>query len=396
VVASAEIYNYKRILERTLDIIRDSEICEENKKSIADFHDYCVAEGLSIARIIKYLATLRKIAALLRKPFTHGTKEDILELVRRIESASYSDWTKHDYKVIIKIFWRWLKKAEEYPSEVKWIKASVRNNHKLPEELMTQEEVTALADAAPHPRDKALLLVLYESGCRIGEVLSLKIKNVQFDEYGAQLIVNGKTGWRRVRVIASAPKLASWIDSHPCKQDPNAPLWVSLGTRNRNSALRYNAAKTLLKEIAKKAGIRKRVYPHLFRHSRATHLANKLTEAQLKQLFGWVQSSDMASVYVHLSGRDVDDALLKLHGIKNDEENREEKFKLITCSRCRAKNSPSAKFCNACGLALDMKIAINLDDARMKADKLMTELVKRPEMLDMLVEALEKMKPKES
>jgi len=69
--------------------------------------------------------------------------------------------------VIIKIFWRWLKKTQEYPNEVKGINASVRNNHKLPEELLTQEEVTALADAAFHPRDKALLLVLYESGCRV-------------------------------------------------------------------------------------------------------------------------------------------------------------------------------------------------------------------------------------
>ena len=395
-VASAEIYNYKRILERTLDIIRDAEICEVNKKSIADFHDYCVAEGLSIARIIKYVATLKRIATLLGKPFIQATKEDILELVRKIESANYSDWTKHDYKVIIKILWRWLKKTEEYPDEVKWIKASVRNSHKLPEELLTQEEVTALADAAFHPRDKALVLVLYESGCRIGEVLSLNIKNVQFDEYGAQLIVNGKTGWRRVRVIASAPKLASWIDSHPCKQNPDAPLWVSLGTRNRNSVLRYNAAKALLKEIAKKAGVKKRIYPHLFRHSRATHLANKLTEAQLKQLFGWVQSSDMASVYVHLSGRDVDDALLKLHGIKNNEEDREEKFKLITCSRCKAKNSPSAKFCNACGLGLDVKFVMKIDDARMKADNLMTELVKRPEVLGMLIKALEKMRAEQS
>jgi integrase/recombinase XerD len=59
-------------------------------------------------------------------------------------------------------------------------------------ELLTEEAVKGLAEAAGNPRDRALVLVLYESGCRAGEILSLSIKNVQFDEYGAQLIVSGK------------------------------------------------------------------------------------------------------------------------------------------------------------------------------------------------------------
>lgn len=64
----------------------------------------------------------------------------------------------------------------------------------------------------------------------------------------------------------------------------------------------------LFKKAARKTKIRKRCNPHIFRHSRATLLAQHLTEAQLKQVFGWTQSSKMASVYVHLSGRDNDDA----------------------------------------------------------------------------------------
>jgi len=128
---------------------------------------------------------------------------------------------------------------------------------------------------------------------------------------------------RRVRVIASAPKLQQWIENHPLKEDPNAPLWVTIGTNSKNKVLNYATAKTVLKKLAKKAGIKKRIYPHLFRHSRATHLANHLTEAQMNQYFGWVQGSKMASIYVHLSGRDVVHALLKLNGMKVDEEEEE-------------------------------------------------------------------------
>ncbi|MEM2613605.1 MAG: hypothetical protein QXO15_05170 [Nitrososphaerota archaeon] len=60
------------------------------------------------------------------------------------------------------------------------------------------------------------------------------------------------------------------IYNHPLRENPDAPFWISIGTRNRNSPLTYGAVRTLLKLLARKAGIKKRVYPHLFRHSRAT------------------------------------------------------------------------------------------------------------------------------
>ncbi len=72
-------------------------------------------------------------------------------------------------------------------------------------------------------------------------------------------------------------------------------------------------------KISRKAGINKKIHPHLFRHSRATYMANYLTEAQMNQYFGWVQGSGMPAVYVHLSGRDVDDAILKANGFTKPE-----------------------------------------------------------------------------
>ena len=82
----------------------------------------------------------------------------------------------------------------------------------------------------------------------------------------------------------------------------------------RNKLLTYNGARGILIRLASRAGIKKRVNPHGFRHARATNLADHLTEAQMNEYLGWVQSPKMTSIYVHLSGRDVDKALLKLHG----------------------------------------------------------------------------------
>jgi len=385
-----KIYGYEKKIENVLRRIKESSIDDDSKEKILEFYDELLAQGYSKARILKYLDTLCRIAVMLGKSFVEANKDDIACFVRKIEAKDYSEWTKHDYKVILKLFYRWLRGAEEYPEEVRWIKPRVKNNNLLPDGLLTEEEVKGLAEAAGNPRDRALVLVLYESGCRVGEILSLSIKNVQFDEYGAQLIVSGKTGSRRVRIIFSAPRLAQWIENHPLRNDPDAPLWVSLGTRDRNEALTYGAAKSVIKDLASKASIRKRIYPHLFRHSRATYLANHLTEAQMKHMFGWVQSSKMAGTYVHLSGRDVDKPLLKLSGIRSDEDQEHEKFQVRFCPRCKTRNSPDSKFCNSCGLCFDVKSTMQIDEVREKADRLMTELVKQPEVLDVLIEALHK------
>jgi len=368
----------------------------QNKQLIQGFVEYLMAQGLSLGRIIKYTGEITRLAELYNKPFMKARKQDLVELVAKIEARQdCSPFTKHDYRLSLKKFFKYLRGTEQYPEEVAWIRIGSGNGKRLlPEELLTEDEVKRLAEAARTPRDRALVLVLYDSGCRIGELLSLRIKNVQFDEYGAQLIVNGKTGSRRVRTIASAPALAAWMSNHPLREDPNAPLWVTLGTRNRDTFLSHRATVDLLRNLARAAKIRKRIYPHLFRHSRATHLATHLTEAQMKQHFGWVQASDMASVYVHLSGRDVDSALLKLHGIMVNGEEKHE-FAVVLCPRCKSKNSPSSKFCNACGLCLNPKTALEIDEAREKADWLMTELTKRPEVLDVLIKALEKTRTEE-
>jgi len=71
-----------------------------------------VAEGLSRARIWKCLSTLRRLVELLGKPFEEATKDDIVELIAKIERRGYAEWTKHDYKVILRKFYKWLRGTE--------------------------------------------------------------------------------------------------------------------------------------------------------------------------------------------------------------------------------------------------------------------------------------------
>jgi site-specific recombinase XerD len=183
---------------------------------------------------------------LLGRNFRSAKKKDIESILGKLERMNYSEWTKHDYKVTLKKFYKWLIGGEDYPKEVKWIKTTVKKegSQHLPEELLTEEDVKKLIEAADHLRDKALVSVLYESGCRIGELASLKIKNVTFDEHGAIIIVNGKTGSRRLRILGSTPYLSVWLNNHPLKDNPEAPLWVSIGTKEKNTKLHRNKLTT--------------------------------------------------------------------------------------------------------------------------------------------------------
>lgn len=324
------------------------------------------ALGVKPIRLKKQLYVLRKITGLLRKPYRECEKEDLMLLARKIDSVkTHSEWTKYDRKVVLKRFYRWLNGDEEYPKSIKWLKLKDPKNSILPEELLTEEEVIKIIDAAKYLRDKAFIYTLYESGCRIGKLLTLQIKNVSFGEHVTSLVVAGKTGQRRVPLISATSYLSIWLSMHPFKDNPDAPLGVKIVDKwhpQSMEELHYKGAQKMLQVAFRRAGIKKRPSPHLFRHSRATILAKHLTEAQLKEYFGWTQASDMASRYVHLSGRDVDTAIMKLHGIKVDEAEEEIKLHQVKCPRCKEENPSNFPLCKRCGAALNSKIAVEIGE----------------------------------
>ncbi|MBI5036999.1 tyrosine-type recombinase/integrase [Candidatus Micrarchaeota archaeon] len=369
-------------------LARDERVLPENKLLITKFANAWLAKGFTKVRVAKLVYCMRKLSAWFGRPFEGAAKDDLMALVGTIEATDHAENSKYDFKVVLKMFYKWFKgDDEQMPREVAWLKPRVKTKgHKLPEQLLTEDDVLKMASAANNPRDKALVLVLYESGCRIGELLSLRIKNVLFDQHGAILRVTGKTGDRRVRIISSAPALTSWLDNYEGAKDPEAALWPARSNRSHEidlCALHKSIYETL-KRLARSAGINKKIYPHLFRHSRATFLASKLTEAQMKEYFGWVQGSDMASVYVHLSGRDVDNALLSLQGLATIEEKKEDQMKLCFCQRCKEKNSPASKFCSRCGTPMDERIVEKIKDENKTSDNLLNQLMQNAEFKEFM------------
>jgi integrase/recombinase XerD len=389
---NADIHNYKRRFERTLERIEScQDISSENKETIFSFKDYLISEGIGFAKIERYLGDMAKFSRMLNKSFSDSDKGDIRRVIANLEQEELSAETKKCFKVMVRKLYRFIRGFEEkgeYPPEVKWISISIPKNHKkLPEELLTEEEILKMIQRCNCPRDKALLSTLAESGCRISEIGNMKIKNISFEEYGARLTVNGKTGMRKVLVINSSPYLEAWINNHPYNENPESFIWVS----TFGKLLSYTRIISILKQSAKKAGIKKRVYAHLFRHSRATHLASIMTEANMKQYFGWGQDSKMCGIYIHMNGNSTDSAILRANGIELDEQKKENILQNKKCLRCNKLNGITARLCDMCGLPLDKEEAekrINDDIEKKKADEIMNSLIKDPEILELIKKKL--------
>jgi len=266
---------------------------------------------------------------------------------KKVKEGVLSENTLVEVKKTLKKFFKWLGKEEV----INWFTGSGWENRISPNDLITEEEFEAMLKACMNSRDRALISLLYESGARIGEIGSMRIRDLSFDEYGAIVwLPKSKTVRRRLIVVYSARYLSEWLSDHPMRDEADAPLWIKLSGRNALKTMDYDDIRIQMKKIAKRAGINKRIYPHLFRHTRATRLLAKVSESIGAKYMGWVNGSKMVGVYVHLASEDVDEAILRMYGIKTNNNNKDLEVK--QCPRCLMVNPATSRFCSRCGLPL--------------------------------------------
>jgi integrase len=378
----------------------DASVSPRNKHLILDFLDYLLADGLSQIRVMKYLYTLKKVVTILGKDFDSITKNDAIQFFKYINTnRNFEEWTKHDYCILTRRFYQWIEKEVKITSEEtkeaiseithKEIKKA-KSREKLPEHLLTPEEVMKIADYTLNSRDKAFVLAFYESACRIGEILPTKIKDIEFDKYGCRVNITGKTGFRPVRLCASAPAISNWLDNHPDRKNPNAFLFCGIGRNNYKEMLSYDAARKVIFKSAEKVGITKRVNLHKFRASRATQLVLEgMSEPVLCNFGGWVIGSSEIRTYVKLSGKNVEDEILRINGLVEKTEDKNS-FKLIICPRCHVKNTPGSNFCSSCSLALDLPNLMKTEEDAKSVGFNIMDLMKNPNFTTELANLLVK------
>jgi len=348
--------DFSKRLEDTESNIKESdEILPKNKDLIQEYKRDQVLNGLAEATLLKNVTRMKIVAEYVDKPFNEMDTNDVKDVVTWLHSRDYTDETIDTYKNVIKVFWKWMNPSEdgEAPPETKWIRLSNPNGQrKLPKDLLTKADIQAQIEAAKNPRDKALISILYETGARIGEIIDLTVGDIEDRKHGKKVVIDGKTGARRLPLVESVPHINNWLAKHPNPEKDN-PLWCKIQQGNPDDQLGYRYIREkILKKNMGRAEIDKPSNPHHYRHSRASYLANELKEAQLCAWFGWVQGSDVPARYVHLSGRDIDNAYDEMHGLYEPEDD-EDTPDVVECPRCQELNEPKAAFCMRCGFAID-------------------------------------------
>ncbi len=340
------------------------------------------------------------------KPFKNATRDDIVGWINNLKKE-YENSTIQIYKANIRLFYKWLfnqkeyergkqfRKALKYPECVEWISIEQRDNDLPVDYLLSEKQICQMIEVSDNERNRAMISFLYESGCRLSETLNLRIKNIQFDKYGAVAILykkgkDQKTGIRRIRLINSSPYLQLLIDHHPfrdyelcplfCSRDPETfSKMIMKKVHNENLTekdfekltLSRKAVEKIVERAGKEAGIKVHTYPHLLRHSRATWAAkNGFNEQEMRIMFGWSKRSNMPSHYTHLASSDIDKKMMAAYGMVEEEEKKEESpLKPRKCPRCGFKNPASNQFCGKCSMALDLRSIMDYEKTRNEAMK---------------------------
>lgn len=277
-------------------------------------------------------------------------------LVGKIRRLPYQPETRADFFLVLRMLWKLANgyDLEDRPKEIRWLKVkTARKDLKLPTGMVTDAEVQAMLKQCS-VRYKAIVMLLYESGMRISELCALKKSDVEFVKGGVRLHIPAetKTGARNVLVLDSEPYLAAWLAAHP-RREANAPLFAGKMKGDVNHPMIRKA----IRVAARNAGIQRRIYPHLFRHTAATRLGAFLTEAQMNAYLGWVPGSGMSGRYIHMSGRDVDPGILAMHNRPVEAEKNIDVLEPKICDRCGKTNMHDVKMCGYCGLPFDKEKA---------------------------------------
>lgn len=373
------VYATEKGLDRILEDIPN----EKNRETVRIFLEEQRANGVKLSSVVNQAGHVRHWAVFLgSKDFSAASKDDVrrfanLRTVERrwqgagaknptIRTVPIGQTTMNIRKVILKNFMRWQRggaKTDPYPPEVVWLKqARSKDDETMPvEAVLTRDDLHALIQGQAHVQAKAIIATLYDSGCRASEFCALRIKHVILDEHGAILTLpkdgtNLKTGARRIRVLNCTPFLVSWLNAHPHRKNPNAPLWLALRSEMADP-LTSQMLYYFVREWARSAGITKEVWPHLFRHSRATESAREgWPEAVMRAHFGWSRGSDMPSRYVHLAGKDADNYILQAAG-KVTGGGRAAAALLPLVCQCGHENPATAEACEKAGCAKPLTVA---------------------------------------
>jgi len=258
--------------------------------------------------ILQFINFLKKIKI---KSFKSISYEDFLSYLGYLRNYGYSETTIGRKVASLKSFFKFLSARKIIKSNPVALLSSPKKPDRLPD-FLTVEEVEKILNIPSRKnwqslRDKAILELLYSTGIRVGELTSLRIGDIDF--FQELIKVKGKGKKERIVPIGSyaLKALIEYIEKRPNKKEKNVFL------NKYGKPLTERSVERIIDKYSKKAGIGKKITPHTFRHTFATHMLDRGADLRTVQELLGHERITTTQIYTHLTVEKLKEFYNKTH-----------------------------------------------------------------------------------
>ena len=240
--------------------------------------------------------------------------KDFIAFINELGLGSYSQ-----ARVIsgIRAFFKYLDLEQAIDNDPSELLESPKLGSKLPDVLALQEIIKIIntidLSLPEGQRNRAIVETLYGCGLRVSELINLKLSELYFNE--GVISVTGKGNKQRFIPVGDEAKksIRLYLEYDRVKISPTKGNEDILFLSRRGGKISRQMIFIIVKNLVEKAGIHKKVSPHTFRHSFATHLVQNGADLKAVQDLLGHASIITTEIYTHLNREDLRKAILKFH-----------------------------------------------------------------------------------
>lgn len=291
--------------------------------TIKGFKAYLMLErSLSENSVEAYLRDIGKLRDMIEEEELGLSPEQVdLELLQRFVTQLYdkelNDRSQARTISGIRAFYRFMLMEDMIDTDPTQLLEAPKLSRKLPDTLSYDEIMKLIAaidlSTPEGTRNKAMLETLYSCGLRVTELIELRISNLHFDVEFIRVIGKGDKE-RLIPIGDDAIKYINIYRDTVRRQQVIKPGQEDILFLNRRGTqLTRVMVFTIIKDLAKKANIRKKISPHTFRHSFATHMIERGADLRAVQQMLGHESITTTEIYTHLDREFLRDTIDKYH-----------------------------------------------------------------------------------
>lgn len=292
-------------------------------EKIKDFENFLKFErNFSDNTLDAYLRDIRKLQTYAESHLADTAPEDISfpqlqEYLYQLSKQKFSERSQARWVSSIKAFFKYLVEDEIRTDNPAVLLEGPKLGLYLPDTLSFDdiERIITAIDVSTDlgKRNQCMIEVLYGCGLRVSELIDIKISNINFKEN--YLKVDGKGDKSRFVPLAdyTTRLIRDYIKNVRSQYKINKKFEDVLFLNSRGSAMSRVIVFIIIKELTEKAGISKRISPHTFRHSFATHLLQNGADLRYIQEMLGHSSITTTEIYTHLKTEELRDVILNYH-----------------------------------------------------------------------------------